>query len=187
VVWDEGEAGLGLRVQSGKKSWIVRYRVAGAQRQKSTSGNLSLKKAWAWAAEIRTGATRGADIVAEGRAAAEGARREAEAARAKSLGKIIEKYLVDAEKRLRPAEAAVSAARAAYPQAFVLARAHDDDRRPKLEQLGASVVLTETLELSLGLAGAALLQLDVPEEVASEALASGRRQSADPTAGHQKS
>jgi glutathione-regulated potassium-efflux system protein KefB len=72
------------------------------------------------------------------------------------------------------AEAAVSAARAAYPRALVLARARDDDRRPKLERLGASVVLTETLELSLGLAGAALRRLEVPEEVASEALASSR-------------
>ena len=32
------------------------------------------------------------------------------------------------------AEAAVSAARAAYPQALVLARAHDDERRPKLKR-----------------------------------------------------
>ncbi|HEX6013334.1 MAG TPA: NAD(P)-binding protein, partial [Geminicoccaceae bacterium] len=85
------------------------------------------------------------------------------------------------------AEAVVSAARAAYPRAPVLARAHDDDRRPKLERLGASVVLTETLELSLGLAEAALLRLDVPEEAVTEALASGRRQAADPTAPRQKS
>jgi hypothetical protein len=72
----------------------------------------------------------------------------------------------------------VSAARAAYPQALVLARAHDDDRRPKLKHLGASVVLTETLELSLGLAEAALQRLDVPEEAATEALASSRREAA---------
>ena len=70
----------------------------------------------------------------------------------------------------------MSAARAAYPQALVVARAHDNDRRPKLKQLGASVVVTETLELGLGLAEAALLRLDVPEEVACEALASSRRQ-----------
>jgi Arm DNA-binding domain len=29
VVWDDEAPGLGLRVQSGKRSWICRYRVAG--------------------------------------------------------------------------------------------------------------------------------------------------------------
>ena len=47
--------------------------------------------------------------------------------------------------------------------------------------VGASVVLTETLELGLGLAEAALRRLEVPEEAAREALASGRRQDPDPT------
>ena len=74
------------------------------------------------------------------------------------------------------AEAAVSAARAAYPEALVLARAHDNDHRPRPERLGASVCLTETSELGLGLAEAALRRLEVPEEAAREALASGRRQ-----------
>jgi hypothetical protein len=103
VVWDDDAPGLGLRVQSARRTWIVRYRVAGAQRQKSASGDLSLKKARAWAADIRTGAQRGNDVIAEGRAAAKAAKRDAEGARARSLGTIIEKYLVDAEKRLRPA------------------------------------------------------------------------------------
>ena len=103
VIWDDHAPGLGLRVQSGKRTWIVRYRVARSQRQSSASGDLSLKKARAWAADIRTGAGKGADIIAEGRAAAEAAKREAEAAKARSLGKIIEKYLLDAGKRLRPA------------------------------------------------------------------------------------
>ena len=84
------------------------------------------------------------------------------------------------------AEAAVSAARAAYPKALVLARAHDDDRRPKLERLGASVVLTETLELGLGLAEAAMRRLEVPEEVAREALTSGRNQDPYPASGLQQ-
>jgi glutathione-regulated potassium-efflux system protein KefB len=79
------------------------------------------------------------------------------------------------------AEAAVSAARAAYPEALVLARAHDNDRRPRLERLGAGAVLTETLELGLGLAAAALRRLEVPEEAAREALASCRRQDPYPT------
>ena len=103
VVWDDDAPGLGLRVQSGKRSWIVRYRVGGVQRQKSLDGHLKLAKARAEAAEIRTSAKRGADIIAEGRAQAEATRREAEAAKARSLGAIVEKYLVDAEKRLRPA------------------------------------------------------------------------------------
>lgn len=108
VIWDKGTPGLGLRVQSRKKSWIVRYRVAGAQRQKSLPGNLSLKKARAQAGEIRAGATRGADIIEEGRAEAEARKREAEAAKARQLGPIIEKYLAAAPQRLRPASLKVA-------------------------------------------------------------------------------
>src|SRR3954453_1628719 len=102
VVWDDETPGLGLRVQNGRRSWIVRYRIAGAQRQKSLPGNLPLKKARIRAAEIRTGAQGGADIIADGRATAEAAKREAEASRTRTLGAIVEKYLADAEKRLRP-------------------------------------------------------------------------------------
>ena len=91
------------------------------------------------------------------------------------IGTVGTRVVVVAVDRPDRAEAAVSAARAAYPQALVLARAQDDERRPKLKRLGASVVLTETLELGLGLAEATLQRLEVPEEVASEALASGRR------------
>lgn len=103
VTWDDETSGLGLRVQSRKKSWIVRYRVAGAQRQKSLPGGLSLKKARSRASEIRADAVRGVDTIAEGRAKAEADRRAAEAAKARALGKLIEKYLADAEGRLRPA------------------------------------------------------------------------------------
>jgi integrase len=102
VVWDDETPGLGVRVQSGRRTWIVRYRVAGTQRQKSLPGALPLRQARAHAAEIRAGAARGSDIVADGRAASAAARREAEAARARSLGTLVERYLVDAEKRLRP-------------------------------------------------------------------------------------
>ena len=97
------------------------------------------------------------------------------------VGSVGTRVVVVAVDRPDRAEAAVSAARAAYPEALVLARAHDNDRRPKLERLGASVVLTETLELGLGLAEAALRRLEVPEEAAREALASGRRQDPYPT------
>ena len=103
VAWDDDCAGLGLRVQAGRRSWIVRYRVAGVSRQKTLPGALPLKQARVRAAEIRTGAAGGVDIVAKGRAAAEEVRRLAEAARARSLAVIAEHYLTDAARRLRPA------------------------------------------------------------------------------------
>jgi integrase len=103
VVWDDDTPGLGLRVQAGKKSWIVRYRVAGVQRQKSLDGHLKLAKAREDAGLIRSAAVQGVDRIAEGRAKAEADRRQAEAARARSLGAIVEDYLPAAKKRLRPA------------------------------------------------------------------------------------
>ena len=102
VVWDDDAPGLGLRVQSGKRSWVVRYRVGGVSRQKSLDGHLKLARARTEAAEIRTSAKRGVDRIAEGRAAAEATKREAEAAKARSLGAVVELYLTAAEKRLRP-------------------------------------------------------------------------------------
>jgi hypothetical protein len=59
TTWDDDVRGLGLRVQAGKRTWVVRYRVAGAQRQKSLPGALPLRKARQQAAEIITGARRG--------------------------------------------------------------------------------------------------------------------------------
>src|SRR5918997_1016928 len=99
VVWDDETPGLGVRVQAGRRTWIVRYRVAGVQRQKTLPGALPPRQARAHAAEIRAHAARGADVVADGRAAAEATRREAEAAWARSLGTLVERYLADAEKR----------------------------------------------------------------------------------------
>jgi CPA2 family monovalent cation:H+ antiporter-2 len=96
------------------------------------------------------------------------------------VGSASTRVVVVAVSRPDQAEAVVSAARAAFPQAFVLACAQDDSG-PTLERLGANVVLTKTLELSLGLAEAALRRLDVPEEAANQALASGRRQTANPS------
>ena len=108
VVWDDDTPGLGYRVQSGKHSWIVRYRVAGKQRQKSLPGGLPLKLARTHAAEIRTGAVRGGDVIAEGRAAATAAQQRAATTRARSLGDLVERYLPDAAKRLRPASLRVA-------------------------------------------------------------------------------
>lgn len=103
VLWDDDTPGLGVRVQSGRRSWIIRYRVAGVQRQKSLPGGLPLKKARTQAAEVRTSAVRGSDVIAEARAAAADARRGAAKAQTRALGKLVKGYLADAEKRLRPA------------------------------------------------------------------------------------
>jgi hypothetical protein len=73
------------------------------QRQKSLPGSLTLAKARQQSGAVRAAAVEGVDRIAEGRAAAEAAKREAEVARSSSLGVIVEKYLAAAEKRLRPA------------------------------------------------------------------------------------
>jgi integrase len=108
VVWDDDTPGLGVRVQSGRRSWIIRYRVGGVQRQKSLPGALPLKKARTQAAEIRTSAIRGSDVIAEAKAAAADARRGTATARTRALGKLVKSYLADAEKRLRPASLRVA-------------------------------------------------------------------------------
>ena len=108
VVWDDDAPGLGLRVQAGKRTWIVRYRVGGSSRQKSLDGNLPLKRARIRAAEIRTGASGGTDIVAAGRAAAAEARRKADDAKSRSLGAIVDLYLAASVERLRPASLRVA-------------------------------------------------------------------------------
>ena len=103
VVWDDDAPGLGLRVQAGKRSWVVRYRIAGVSRQKSLPGNLPLKQARSRAAEIRAAAAGGLDVVETGRVAAVEARKKVEAAKARSLGTIVEAYLAAAPTHLRPA------------------------------------------------------------------------------------
>ena len=108
--WDEETPGLGLRVQSGRRTWVVRYRTAGVQRQKTLApGSLPLRKAREQAAEILAAARRGRDLVSEGRAEAEVRRREREqrerveeAQRTRRLGTIVERYLADAGRELRP-------------------------------------------------------------------------------------
>jgi integrase len=103
TTWDDDVKGLGLRVQAGNRTWIVRYRVSGTQRQKSLPGALPLRKAREQAAEIIAAARRGVDTVADGRAAAR-ARRDAEDdKRRRSLGTIVESYLACAETELAPA------------------------------------------------------------------------------------
>ncbi len=103
TTWDDEVRGLGLRFQAGKRSWIVRYRVAGIQRQKSLPGALPLRKAREQAAELIAAARRGADAVADGRAAAL-SRRHADRDRwDRALGTIANRYLAHAEEALAPA------------------------------------------------------------------------------------
>ena len=106
VTWDDDTPGLGLRVQGGKRSWVVRYRVAGVQRQKTLPGGLKLGNARDQANAIRTAATiDGVDRVAVRRAAA-ASRRKAEQAdrdqRHRQLGKIIDGYLAGPATKLAP-------------------------------------------------------------------------------------
>lgn len=95
-------------MQRGKRSWVVRYRVAGVQRQKTLPGGLKLAKARDQANALRTAATvDGVDRVAEGRAAA-AAKRKAEieerSRRQRQLSKLVEAYLTDAEANTLPGE-----------------------------------------------------------------------------------
>ena len=105
VTWDEEVRGLGRRVQAGKISWVVRYRVAGAQRQKTLPGTLKEADARKQATAIRSAAVEGKDRVAEGRAAA-AARRRAElderGQRHRRIGMVIEAYLASPELDLAP-------------------------------------------------------------------------------------
>ena len=96
VTWDDLVPGLGQRIQAGKKSWIVRYRVAGVQRQKTLPGTLRRADARKQATAIRAAAVEGKDRVAEGRATA-AERRKAEleerGRRERRLGKLVDLYL----------------------------------------------------------------------------------------------
>jgi integrase len=106
VTWDNDTPGLGLRVQRGKRTWVVRYRVAGVQRQKSLPGGLKLAKARDQANAIRTAAAvDGVDRVAERRAAAAAKRtaeQDARDRRGRELGRIVEAYLAGPAAKLAP-------------------------------------------------------------------------------------
>ena len=103
VVWDDDTPGLGLRVQNGKKSWIVRYRVAGAQRQKSLPGSLPLKQARIRPRKSAPARIAGRTSSPKGEPPLKLRNGKLKRRALVSLGAIVEKYLADAEKRLRPA------------------------------------------------------------------------------------
>ena len=72
IYWNDDVSGLGRRVQARRRTWVVRYRVAGAQRQRTLApGDLPLRKARELAAEVVALARRGKDFVEQNRAAAE--------------------------------------------------------------------------------------------------------------------
>jgi CPA2 family monovalent cation:H+ antiporter-2 len=73
------------------------------------------------------------------------------------------------------AERVVATARALYPELAIIARAHDADASVLLKALGATVVVPETLELSLIIAEAVLRQLAVPDDVVDDAAELVRR------------
>jgi glutathione-regulated potassium-efflux system ancillary protein KefC len=73
------------------------------------------------------------------------------------------------------AERVVATARALYPELAIIARAHDADASVLLKTLGATVVVPETLELSLIIAEAVLRQLAVPDDVVDDAAELVRR------------
>jgi integrase len=110
IYWDDDVSGLGHRVQARRRTWVVRYRVAGMQRQRTLApGDLPLKKARELAAEVVASARRGEDVVERGRAAAVEARREKEerrraleAQQTRRLAVIVEDYIRYAETTLRP-------------------------------------------------------------------------------------
>lgn len=102
---DAAQDGLYVRVQRGAVSWVIRYNVGGVKRQKTLPITQPYKKARDLALELRLEARRGRDVLAERREelvakrAQERAEREREQ---RSLGKLIEAYLADAESKLRP-------------------------------------------------------------------------------------
>ena len=73
------------------------------------------------------------------------------------------------------AERLVATARPLYPELAIVARGHDADVSARLRALGASVVVPETLELSLIIAEAVLRRLAVPDDVVEDAAELVRR------------
>ena len=73
------------------------------------------------------------------------------------------------------AERLVATARPLYPELAIVARGHDAAVSARLRALGASVVVPETLELSLVIAEAVLRRLAVPDDVVEDAAELVRR------------
>ncbi len=73
-----------------------------------------------------------------------------------------------------PAMHAVRAIRTAYPELPVFARSRDEKHARELLELGATLVIPETLEAALHLAGVALHQVGLPEQEVAQAIEAER-------------
>ena len=106
IHWDDDLPGFGLREQSGKRTWIVRFRVAGsgAQRQKTLGdrNRVSLAAARKLARGYLDQARAGEDRIGQNREQRRSARARKAAVDTRGLGTIIRGYLAEAEKTLRP-------------------------------------------------------------------------------------
>jgi glutathione-regulated potassium-efflux system ancillary protein KefC len=78
--------------------------------------------------------------------------------------------------RPNAAERIVTSVRTFYPGLAILARAHDVEGRDRLERLGASIVVPETLELSLRLGEEVLRRLGIAEDAVGDATQTLRSQ-----------
>src|SRR5688572_709364 len=90
---DASQDGLYVRVQRRTKSWAVRYTVDDVKRQKTMPLTQPYKAARDLARELRLGAKRGRDVVAERREELAEKREQARAERARSgrlLGKVVD-------------------------------------------------------------------------------------------------
>ncbi len=67
------------------------------------------------------------------------------------------------------AERLVAAARPLYPDLAIIVRGHDAEVGARLRELGATIVVPETLELSLIIGEAVLRELEIPDDVVADA------------------
>lgn len=104
--WDADMPGLGHRIQGKKRTWVVRYRPSGENRQRQITltpvAGMPLKRARQLAGEYIAASRQGRDLAAERKAESEADRREREAGENSRVGKIADRYLKDVERRLKP-------------------------------------------------------------------------------------
>ena len=102
---DAAQDGLYVRVQSGTRTWVIRYTVDGVKRQRSLPLTHTYRQARDLARELRLEAKRGRDVVAERREELAVKRAQERGERQRSqrlLGRLVDTYLGDAADKLRP-------------------------------------------------------------------------------------
>lgn len=106
IFWDDDVAGLGLRIQGKKRTWIIRYRPVGDQRQRQVTlgpaAGMPIREARRLAGEHVTAARQGRDLAADRKAEAAATRQARQDDEKGRVSVIAERYLADAEKRFRP-------------------------------------------------------------------------------------